>query len=178
MIPCGVDLELFKPMEKAIAREMLAFQPDEKLVLFAGAFDNRVKNPTLAKAACQQLENVRLLELKGYKRTEVAILMNAVDACLMTSFTEGSPQFIKEAMACNCPIVSVNVGDVQAVVAETTNCAICNYDITEISTSLNQVLKANIRSNGQDQIVRLKLDASSIAKQIIETYQNILAKRK
>ena len=58
------------------------------------------------------LPDAELLELKGYNRVQVATLMQAVDAILMTSFTEGSPQVIKEALACGCPIVSVDVGDV------------------------------------------------------------------
>lgn len=39
--------------------------------------------------------------------------MNAVDAILMTSKTEGSPQVIKEAMACNYPIVATDVSDIK-----------------------------------------------------------------
>ena len=69
---------------------------DKKYVLFAGAYDNAVKNAALAKESVALLhEDVELLELKGYAREEVTLLMCAADAFLMTSFTEGSPLVIK-----------------------------------------------------------------------------------
>ena len=81
----------------------------KKYVLFAGAFDNTVKNAPLAQEVVSLLPGVELIELKGYSRHQVALLMQAVDCFLMTSHSEGSPQVIKEALACSCPIVSVDV---------------------------------------------------------------------
>ncbi len=137
IIPCGVDTELFRPDDKSLVRNKLGVAENEKLVLFAGAFDNPVKNPELALSVAAAMPEVKLLELKNYSREQVALLMNAVDACLMTSHSEGSPQVIKEAMACNCPIVSVDVGDVRDVIQYTDQCHICGYDAREITGKLN-----------------------------------------
>ena len=114
LLPCGVDVDAFQSFDKRSARETLHLSQDKKYVLFAGAFDNTVKNAPLAQEAVALLhdENVELLELKGYTRHEVNLLLCAVDVLLMTSLNEGSPQVIKEAMVCGCPIVSVEVGDV------------------------------------------------------------------
>lgn len=170
LLPCGVDLELFVPMDKSEAREKLGLDLDEKLVLFAGAFDNKVKNPALAQSAVALMDNVRLLELKNYTREQVAMLMNAVDVALMTSLTEGSPQFIKEAMACNCPIVSADVGDVKEVIGETQGCYIAAYDYKDIAYKLKQALAFATRTNGRNRIIDLNLENKAIANKLISIY--------
>ena len=105
VLACGVDSELFIPMDKTIARQQLNWSIDKKYVLFAGAFDVKVKNAELAIQSIQLIPDTELIELKGYSREEIVLLLNAADVCLMTSHTEGSPQFIKEALACNRPVV-------------------------------------------------------------------------
>lgn len=174
LIPCGVDTFVFQPIDKYEARKQLGFNLDKKLVLFAGDFNNTVKNPDLAKNAVNQHINVELIELKGYSRTEVALVMNAVDVCLMTSFTEGSPQFIKEAMACNCPIVSVNVGDVEDVIKGVSGCFVTNYDVNELSKNINKALCFSGKTNGRDRIILKELDQSSVVEKLIETYTKII----
>jgi len=172
LIPCGVDTELFKPLDKAECREKLGFTNDEKIVLFSASFDNQIKNPALAKNAVALLPDVRLIELKGYSRQQVSLLMNAVDAVLMTSHTEGSPQFIKEAMACNCPIVSVDVGDVKDVISCVENCFITPYDDKVIAECLYRVISSGKRTMGRDKINHF--DNQLIAGKIIEIYNKIL----
>ena len=174
LIPCGVDTELFKPLSKNECRIKLGFSENEKLVLFAGAFDNKVKNVDLAKKAISQLQEVKLVELKGYARQEVAELMNAVDAVLMTSHSEGSPQFIKEAMAVCCPIISVDVGDVKEVVDDTENCFICARSEKEIAEALQKIFTANKRTLGREKV--LKLDNKIVAEKIIDIYKKCIAR--
>ncbi|MGC3976996.1 MAG: glycosyltransferase [Paludibacteraceae bacterium] len=111
-------------------------------------------------------------------REEVATLMNAVDVCLMTSFTEGSPQFIKEAMCCNCPIVSVEVGDVKDVIGETEGCYVCKtYTVEEIVKKLKQAIQFNKKTDGRDRIEELDLDIKSVTNKVIHIYQSILEKK-
>jgi len=177
LIPCGVDTSVFKPIDKSEARKQLGFGLDKRLVLFAGDFNNTVKNPDLAKNAVNQLINVELLELKGYSRAEVALVMNAVDVCLMTSFTEGSPQFIKEAMACNCPIVSVNVGDVEDVIKGVSGCFVTNYDVRELSEKIEIALNLVERTRGRDRIILNQLEQNAVVQKLIEIYTKILEKK-
>ena len=172
LIPCGVDTELFKPEDKTESRANFGFENDEKLVLFSSGFDNQVKNSALAKAAVALLPDVKLLELKGYSRREVALLMNAVDAVLMTSFTEGSPQFIKEAMSVNCPIVTVDVGDVREIVDDTVNCFICLRSENEIANVLQQVFNTNKRTLGRKKIS--ELDNRLVAEKIMDIYKSMI----
>lgn len=171
LIPCGVDTTVFKPMDKAVCRQKFGFEPSEKLILFAGAFDNKVKNPELAIAAVAKIPDARLLELKGYNRTQVAELMNAVDVCLMTSHTEGSPQFVKEAMACNCPVVSVNVGDVEDLLQGVENCRIVDRNVDEI---VKEIIELLVLPNSHSlQKTNLKFDNKFVILEIQKVYKHL-----
>ncbi|NCB85408.1 MAG: glycosyltransferase [Bacteroidia bacterium] len=175
LIPCGVDTDIFRPMERNSLRKKLNFRDSDHIVLFAGAFDNPVKNPELAKEAVAKVPGARLMEMKGYSRVQVAELMNAADVCLMTSHSEGSPQFIKEAMACGCPIVSVDVGDVAEILEGVEGCRIADKNATDVAQKIEQVLIENKRTNGREKLIKMRLDSESVAQKIISIYNEVLA---
>ena len=87
------------------SKTILGWDAKRIYVLFAGAFDNEVKNSPLAKAALELIPNAQLVEMRGYNREQVNLVMNAANCLLMTSYREGSPQVIKEALTCGTPIV-------------------------------------------------------------------------
>lgn len=176
LIPCGVNLTSFNTMDRMNAREKTGLDLNRRYILFSGAFQNAVKNPELAIAAVKLLPDVTLLEMKGYSRNEVAQLMYAVDACLMTSYTEGSPQFIKEAMSCGCPLVSVDVGDVADVIGNTDGCYLTSYEIDDVVAKLTLALNFQKRTKGRERILELQLDNSFVANQLIAVYNSILRK--
>ena len=111
------------------------------------SFDVPVKNYPLAKAAVEKIENAELVELKGYSREEVALLMNGCDVALMTSFTEGSPQFVKDAIACGTPVVSTAVVDVKSVIEGIDNCLICSYEVYDVVEKIAQIIGKNNESS-------------------------------
>ena len=174
MIPCGVDTKLFYPIDKKEARQILQLDLDKKYVLFTGTFNNKVKNYPLAKEAIENSTyEIELLELKGYTRKEVCLLMNAVDALIITSFSETGPIVAKEAMYCNCPIVSVDVGDVRDVVATTTTgCFVTSYDTMELTHAMYDVLKLDTRTEGTHEMKKYSLDR--IANQVLKVYKSTL----
>lgn len=174
LIPCGVDTTLFKPMDKATACKRLGLDAGKKLVLFAGSFNNTVKNARLAKEAVALFPGTELIQLKGYIREQVVLLLNAVDILLMTSFTEGSPQIIKEAMSCNCPVVSVAVGDVQDVLAGIQGCFITTYESKDVAAKLQQALDFGKKTEGRTKILELGLDSESVAKRILAVYEEVI----
>ena len=178
LIPCGVDINLFSPVDKVLARKDMGLDNAFTYILFAGAFQNKVKNAALAQASVAGIPKVTLLELKDYSREQVALLMNAVDVALMTSLTEGSPQFVKEAMACNCPVVSVPVGDVSEVLTGVEGCYISTYEPADVAEKIRLVLETGKRIEGRERIIYLKLDSDSVARRILEVYNSVIFKRK
>lgn len=175
LIPCGINLEDYPVIEKSEARRQMGLSPSKKYVLFAGAYDNHVKNAPLAKAAMELVPEAELLELKGYSRLQVATLMQAVDAFLMTSFTEGSPQVIKEAMACGCPIVSVDVGDVKERIDGIPGCYLADRDAESIAEKMKKALAFEGRTLGRMAIVDNGLSNDSIASRIISIYKSLIS---
>ena len=176
LLPCGVNLPYYNESEISAVKEKLNWNPNKKYILFAGAFDNRVKNAKLAQDAVSLLENAELIELKGYTRNQVTALFYAVDAFLMTSFTEGSPQVVKEAMACGCPIVSVDVGDVAERIEGLGGCYIGERNTQDIANKLQQALSLKIRTIGRERIIELGLTNDLVAKKLVEIYTQILNK--
>jgi len=174
VIPCGVDTAAIYPIDRVEARKLLGWDVDGKYVLFAGAFNNEVKNSSLAKAAMALLPNAQLVEMRGFNREQVNQVMNAADCLLMTSHREGSPQVIKEAMVCGTPIVSVNVGDVKEVLSGVTGCYITSYNAHAIVENLQKAFSFTGKTNGRQRISELGLSNESIAKEILNVYKSVV----
>ena len=174
LVPCGVTLEDYPVLDKQEARRMMGLEDDRQYVLFAGAFDNAIKNAPLAQAAVDLLDGPELLELKGYTRAQVATLMQAVDALVMTSRSEGSPQVIKEALQCGCPIVSIDVGDVREITDGVEGCYISEANPSAIAESLRKALNFQGRTAGREVILRKGLTNDTIAAKICTIYHQLL----
>ena len=175
LIPCGISLEDYPVIDKEDARRQMGLESSAKYVLFAGAFDNPVKNAPLAKEAMRQVPEAVLLELKGFSRPQVATLMQAVDVFLMTSLTEGSPQVIKEAMACGCPIVSVDVGDVRERIEGIEGCFLSERDPEALARTIKNSLAHGDRTQGRATIEKNGLSNDIIAARIISVYERLLS---
>ena len=174
IMPYGIALNKFTLTDKQEARTRLGYKEDEKLVLFSSRFERLVKNPQLAFDALTHLPEVQLLELTGkYSKEDMVLLMHAVDAALMTSHTEGSPQFIKEVMACGCPLVSVDVGDVKEITAGVDGCYLVSRDPKEIAEKLQLAVDFKERTQGRQRIMELGLSNELVAKKMIEIYVQI-----
>lgn len=173
VIPCGVDFGLFYPENKQEVRTRLDISDDKKLLLFASSFNNKVKNYDLLKEALYNIEihEIETLELTGYERNQVRDLMNAVDVCVLTSFSEGSPQFIKEAMACNKPIVATNVGDIKNMIGNTEGCFVTSFEADVVRDCIVKALRFNGETNGRYRI--RELDNKLISQKIVSVYESI-----
>jgi len=181
IIPCGVVTSVFYPVSKPEASRKIGINLDNINIVFSSAFTSIVKNPQLAKKSCDKAEimircKINLIELKGYTRDQVNLLMNASDCVLLTSFSEGSPQLIKEAMACNCPIVATNVGDIKWLLGNTAGCFITNFSTEDVAEKIKKALEFGRKTNGRDRIIELGLDSETTAKKIIKVYQKVLNK--
>lgn len=180
VIPCGVDLEVFQPVPRHAARERLGLSPDQPLVLWAGDPTRPEKCFSLAEASIDRvkasLPSAELLLLAGRPHTVVPTYMSACDALVLTSVAEGSPMVIKEAMACNLPIVSVRVGDVPEIISETPGCALAERAPSDIAAKLVSVLREPRRTDGRARIQHFRHDR--IAQRVLEVYEHARQRRR
>jgi teichuronic acid biosynthesis glycosyltransferase TuaC len=181
IIPNGVDINVFYPQPKSEMREKLGWKEADYYILFTPSRANNVlvKNLTLANSVIDHLkmkmDNTCLEFILDKSPQQVAEMMNAADCLLLTSLHEGSPNVIKEAMACNLPIVSVNVGDVSERLKDVTNSFVVEgYDRDTISQKLEVILNSNARTNGFEQLKKQELTAEGIAKRIVAVYNEVL----
>ena len=176
LIPCGVNTEIFYPIDKQEARKQLGLEKNKIYGLFGSSFDEPVKNYSLAKESISKSSfSIELLELKGYKREEVSLLMNAIDFLIVTSHSETGPLVVKEAMCCNTPIVSVDVGDVKDLISDIDGCYIAPYCSSTIAKSIDEVVEKKQRINSRTKILEYSLE--NIAKRVFNIYYEVLNRR-
>jgi len=175
VITFGIDFDLFKPIPQAKVKEELGFPSDKKLVLFPSNPKRIEKRFDIFNRAVELLQkenhNILPVILSNNRRPypEVPLVMNACDVLVLTSDSEGSPTVIKEALACNLPIVSVDVGDAREVIKDATNCYICKQDPVNIAEKIKLVLNNGIRTAARNNIKHLS--SKKIARKIIELYR-------
>jgi len=177
VIPNGIDFSKFKPFEKIYAQKMLNWDRTKKHILFAARPDRPIKNFLLAKQAykilIKQYKGIELHVLNNVPNDQMSLFYSACDVVLLTSKAEGSPNVIKEAMACNCPIVTTDVGDVREYLVGVEGCYICNNNAFEIAEKLKLALLSCQRTNGREKIKHL--DSNIIAFNIIEVYNKVIS---
>jgi glycosyltransferase involved in cell wall biosynthesis len=175
VIPNGVDTERFRPVDRHTARRELGLDPGKKLVLFVAGLNREEKRLWLAEEAVKRLhdDEVVLLHLHDTPNERVPLYLSAADLLLLTSSREGSVNVVKEAMACNCPVVSTDVGDVRWLLGSTEGCFITSSDPSDIAESIRSALDAGKRTGGRNRIEELGLDAGSVAERIIRLYKNV-----
>ena len=177
VIPCGIDLERFQPLDQEECRRRLHWQGERFHVLFPSHPDNAVKRYSLAKAAVDLLARqgvpIQLHPLQGILNTEVPYWLNAADVLLLTSQHEGSPTVIKEALACNLPVVSVAVGDVRERIESVHGCYLASPDANDLAAKLRLVYDRRCRVAGRVTLQEVSLQSS--ARRLQSCYETLRA---
>ena len=173
VIPMGIDLDKFFPMDKKVCREKLNFPENKHLILFGGNASQAVKRLPLAKSIFKYLgENYKLITVDYVDHNLIPFYMNACDILLMTSLSEGSPTMIKEAMACNLPIVSTDVGDVKEKIQGLENCFVLKNETPEkIASIVKKCIKSQVHPNGRGKILNYSLNI--LSNKMIKVYKSI-----
>lgn len=177
VIPSGIDTTVFYPFPRDKARSKLGWGKEERVVLFNIGRDPIRKRLDLAQSAIDVAMaicgEIRFVVLDGYVNQKgIPTIMNASDCLLCTSDSEGSPNIVKEAIACNLPIVSVDVGDVRKRLEKVRPSKIVKRDREEIGKAIAEILMRSDRSNGFETIQELSLDR--IATRILSVYKTVL----
>jgi len=178
VIPFGIDLNDFQELSVYEARQKLGLAREKKYILFPWNPLRKVKRFEIIEEAVQFLQiempEVELVIIYNRPHTEVVLYMNACDVVVLASDHEGSPIAIREAMACNLPVVSVNVGDVAKLIEGVSNSFVVERDPESFVNSLRKVLSSGERSDG-----RIKIQNNDIFKttlKIRDIYSNMRAK--
>jgi len=170
IIPTGIPLETFYPMDRELARQILGISNAKKIILCDA--HSPTKNVKLAETVFLHVKahrpDVELMVLRNTPPSKVPLFLNAADVLLYTSFREGSPNIIKEAMACNLPVVSVKCGDVEERLDGVLPSKVLPPDTDLLASAVCEVLDLNIRSNGREKISEISED--KIALKIKEVY--------
>jgi len=178
VIPSGLDFDQFRPIPRDEARAHLGLPLHQRLVLFVGNPALERKRYPLARAAVDILNRTLPVELKvawGVWHKDIPFLMNACDALVFTSMQEGSPNAVKEALACNLPVVSVPVGDVAQRIGGVAGCELCPDEEPEsIAAALERVLRRGTRAAGRAAVQ--DLDERRLAQQVITVYRSVLGR--
>jgi len=173
VIPDGVDVDLFRPGSQETARLALGWDPDRPIVLFNLGDDARKKGFDLAKAAVEVAQSlVPGTEMRIVQHVEPSLMplyYRAADVLLCTSLNEGSPNVVKEALACNLPVVSVPVGDVEERLVGVHVSVLVPRNPEEIGEALATILRTRQRSNGRDHVAELSLQ--EVAKRVVAVYR-------
>jgi glycosyltransferase involved in cell wall biosynthesis len=182
VIPNGVNLSIFKPIEKKYCQNELNWESNKIHILFAANPKRSVKNYRLfQESLCMlndKLPRINVHFLHQIPSDKVPIHMNAADVVCLSSIREGSPNVVKEAMACNRPIVTTDVGDVKWILGDTAGCYL---SITQKSSEYAQALKKAIMfskkkgsTKGRDRIIGLGLDSEKTADKLLSIYHKLL----
>lgn len=175
VLPNGVDFSFFRPLPRDECMAITGFDKNKKHILFFLSHSGRrEKNLPLAEEAFRLLEDntVEFHIIDLVPAVKVPVLLNASDVLLLTSTSEGSPNIIKEAMACNIPVVSTDVGDVRKTIGSTEGCFITSFSAIEIKEALQKALSFNSRTKGREYINFL--DSRIIAGRLIEIYNDLV----
>ena len=179
LVPNGVDLKNFRMIEKNKAQNKVRFDHRKINILFvATSPEVPVKNLKLAKNAIQFLNSelkenrfvLNILSDIDYK--ELPYYYSAANMLIMTSLSEGSPNVIKEAMACNCPIIATDVGDIRELTNRVAECRIVKYEVKSVVEAIKDITSSGKRSNGRARLE--KISSVKIVNELVSIYQSII----
>ncbi len=175
VIPNGVDLNLFRPMNRAEARRILSLDLEKKFVLFPYNPSEERKRFDLVEAAVsrarEESPELEILRVSRVPQNRMPFYMNAADVLVMASMLEGSPNVVKEALALNLPIVTVDVGDTADLIAQTEGNYLVAREVGAIAAKIVEVCRRGARTRSREWISRLSME--NVADQIIEVYASV-----
>jgi len=172
VIPCGIDLNLFRPTERMEARKTLGLDLARKFLVFAYNPAEARKRYDLIKAAMERaretVPELEILHVRGKPHAELPLYLSAADVVVIPSMAEGGPLVTKEAMATHLPVISVNLGDVANLIRDGEGNYLVRRDVGEIAERIVEVCRSGIRGNSRHRLEPFSMEAA--AQKIVEIY--------
>jgi len=180
VIPCGVDLSKFRPMDRRRCRSRLGVPEDAMVVFFpANPSVQRKRFPLALEAVSlvrREIDKVVLLTGGGIAADDMPYYYNAADVVLQTSYCEASPTVVKEALACETPVVSTDAGDTRDVIEGVEWCAVCPEDSSQLARRL-VAARGRQAGNARRRLLDLELDLAQVARRILAVYERVAGQR-
>lgn len=182
VIPNGVDTHNFQELDKIQSQHKLGWDSDSVHILFAANPSVKEKNFPLAQQAIARLDDkpIHLHTLGSIPHNILKFWYNASDVILLTSISEGSPNTIKEAMACSRPIVSSDTGDVKSLIVSLDGCYIAENSAEDFASKISLAIeyeRIHKKTKGRNRIFETGIDSDNIAIKIIYIYKLLINKK-
>ena len=182
VVPNGVDMERFRELSQAECQNKLGWDKHKIHVLFPADPSTARKNWPLAEGAVTKLnargkQVIELHGMVGVKNEDTPILYNAADVVVLPSFYEGSANAVKEAMACDEPIVTTDMGDCRERIEGVDGCFVAkSYDVDEFTELLSKALQFGKKTKGRERLVADGIADYQVARQLMKIYEDIIGK--
>jgi teichuronic acid biosynthesis glycosyltransferase TuaC len=179
VIPCGIDLRLFQPMDRSTAQRILGLDAAKKYLLFVYNPSEAGKRYDLIEAAVERarasVPELEILHVRGKPHREVPLYLSAADVVVIASMAEAGPLITKEAMATHLPVISVNLGDVAELIQEGEGNYMVRRDVGEIAERIVKVCRSGMPGSSRHRLQPFSMEAT--AQKILEVYAAV-ARRK
>jgi len=181
VIPIGVDWEKFRLRDRTEARAKLGLPVGRRLILFPYNPHRKIKRFDLAKAAVERLRlsnhDIELLVVSNVAGEEMPWYYSAADAMILCSDSEGSPCAVKEALACNIPVVSTDVGDVSEIMAGVSGTIICEQKVNALAQGLEDILSKGENHGCDGRSAMQRYDLRLTVNSVMAVYKRVLESR-
>jgi glycosyltransferase involved in cell wall biosynthesis len=150
------------------AQETILFFPADPRRSFNKGFDLLQAGLNLLKSSA------RLITGGAIAHDQMPLYLNAADLVIQTSRYEASPMIVKEAMACQRPLVSTDVGDVREVFGRTPGYWLCAPTPEDIARKMEAALRFDQPLRGRERILELGLSLEQVAEKYLSRYTQLI----
>jgi glycosyltransferase involved in cell wall biosynthesis len=176
VVPHGIDMDRFAPAPEGAARDELGWARDAKHVLFPYDSTRAVKDhpraARIVERAAERVDaDVELQTVSGVPHERMPVYMNAADALLLTSKWEGSPNSVREALSCDCPVITTDVGDIAEYAAGIPGTVVSDDD-GELVRGVVEALTSDARFDGREHVREYGLER--MGENIVSVYERVL----
>ena len=177
IIPCGMDMEKFRPLDRDACRERLGIPSEAQMIFFSGRPAASYKGFALARATYEivrrRLPRALLVTAGRIPYDEMPFYFNAADVVLQTSFCEASPTVVKEALACEVPLVSTDVGDTLEITDGVPYCYVCRSDPAMLADRVVDCI-GHRAAGGRDQLLAKGIALDQVTARVIQVYRQLM----